>query len=227
MRVDLRDVNIVGARLRLRDLNADDLAVYQRIFTDPRLTRYMGTDAMDIPTATAAFDRALVSRLDHQRRKYPLAITAPDDNTMVGTISLLVEEFGSNAMIGGLVVLPGGALRAGGIEAGRMMAAFAFGPLRIHRVWAGHRHDHPVMDTVMAGVGLVREARLRQLYQTQGQWRDVCTYAAVRPEWTATASAAEQRILALRPTETAQPAVRVGKLVANPDESGSRSVAAR
>ncbi|MFD6222225.1 GNAT family N-acetyltransferase [Nocardia asteroides] len=202
MTIDLADVELVGARLRLRDLRAGDLGVYQRIFTDPHLTRYMGTDSMGVPAAATAFESALRARAESPRRKYTLAITAPGEDTMVGTIGLLVEDFGSNAMIGGLVVIPEGALRAGGIEAGRLVAAFAFGPLGIHRVWAGHRHDHPVMDTVMAGVGLTPEARLRQLYRTQGRWRDVCTYAALRPEWAATATAAERRILALRPTAT-------------------------
>ncbi|MEV6223928.1 GNAT family protein [Nocardia fluminea] len=198
MTIDLRNVELVGARLRLRDLRAGDLGVYQRIFTDPNLTRYMGTDSLGVRAAAASFDAALRARGDSPRRKYTLAITAPGADTMVGTISLLVEDYGSNAMIGGLVVVPEGALRAGGIEAGRLVAAFAFGPLGIHRVWAGHRHDHPVMDTVMAGVGLTPEARLRQLYRTQGRWRDVCTYAALRPEWAAAATPAERRILALR-----------------------------
>ncbi|MFD3507703.1 GNAT family N-acetyltransferase [Nocardia sp. NPDC058666] len=199
MTVDLSNVELVGARLRLRELEAGDLGVYQRIFTDPNLTRYMGTDSMGVRAAAAAFDATLRSRSETPRRKYTLAITAPGEDTMVGTISLLVEDFGSNAMIGGLVVVPETALRAGGIEAARLMAAFAFGPLGIHRVWAGHRDDHPVMDTVMSGVGLTPEARLRQLYRTQGRWRDVCTYAALRPEWVATATPAERRILALRP----------------------------
>ncbi|MEV6657700.1 GNAT family N-acetyltransferase [Nocardia fluminea] len=200
MTIDLRNVELVGARLRLRDLRAGDLGVYQRIFTDPNLTRYMGTDSLGVRAAAASFDAALRARGDSPRRKYTLAITAPGADTMVGTISLLVEDYGSNAMIGGLVVVPEGALRAGGIEAGRLLAAFAFGPLGIHRVWAGHRHDHPVMDTVMAGVGLTPEARLRQLYRTQGRWRDVCTYAALRPEWAAAATPVERRILALRPS---------------------------
>ncbi|MFI5498075.1 GNAT family N-acetyltransferase [Nocardia asteroides] len=207
MTIDLAEVELIGARLRLRDLRPGDLGVYQRIFTDPHLTRYMGTDSMGVPAATAAFEAALRARGESPRRKYTLAITAPGEDTMVGTIGLLVEEFGSNAMIGGLVVIPEGALRAGGIEAGRLVAAFAFGPLGIHRVWAGHRHDHPVMDTVMAGVGLTPEARLRQLYRTQGRWRDVCTYAALRPEWAATATAAERRILALRSTATREHAI--------------------
>ncbi|MFE1594900.1 GNAT family N-acetyltransferase [Nocardia sp. NPDC058705] len=200
MTIDLGNVELVGARLRLRELRAGDLGVYQRIFTDPQLTRYMGTDSLGVQAAASSFEAAVGSRAESPRRKYTLAITASDADTMVGTIGLLVEDFGSNAMIGGLVVVPEGTLRAGGIEAGRLIAAFAFGPLGIHRVWAGHRQDHPVMDTVMSGVGLTPEARLRQLYRTQGRWRDVCTYAAVRPEWAATATPAERRILAMRPS---------------------------
>ncbi|MEU9268575.1 hypothetical protein AB0E04_24435 [Streptomyces sp. NPDC048251] len=51
------------------------------------------------------------------------------------------------------------------------------------------------MRDVMLEAGLHPEATLRQLFNTQGVWHDVATYAAVAPEWIPQASAAERHIL--------------------------------
>ena len=79
-----------------------------------------------------------------------------------------------------------------------LLTAFAFGPLGLHRVWAGHRSDHRHMRPLMTATGLAPESTLRQLFHTQGTWHDVATYAAVAPEWATTAQPHEQEVLALR-----------------------------
>lgn len=188
-------VDLTGPHVRLRELRPADLPVYRRIHTHRTLTRYLGVDRMDEHQATAAFWSVLDQREAQPRRRYTLAVTAPDDEAMVGCIGLLVEDYGRNAMITAPVILPDSAVRGHGSEAGRLLTAFAFGPLTLHRVWAGHRHDHRHMAPVMAATGLLPEATLRQLFRTGDTWHDVRTYAALAPEWTPTAHPHEQRIL--------------------------------
>lgn len=118
-----------------------------------------------------------------------------DGDTLVGTMGLLVEGYGSNAMLTSLVLLPGAPMRGHGHEAGRLLMAYGFGPLGLHRIWAGHRSDHHVMPQVMHAAGLRPEATLRQLFRTQGCWHDVTTYAAVAPEWKRQATPRELAIL--------------------------------
>ncbi|WP_405525774.1 GNAT family N-acetyltransferase [Streptomyces avidinii] len=84
---------------------------------------------------------------------------------------------------------------AGHGHEGRLLMAFGFGRLGLHRIWAGHRSDHPRMADVMHAAGLRREAMLRRLFRTQGCRRDVTTYAAVAPEWKLQVAEAELAIL--------------------------------
>lgn len=114
---------------------------------------------------------------------------------MVGTMGLLVEEYGRNAMLTSLVLLPGAPVGGHGHEAGRLLMAYGFGRLGLHRIWAGHRADHARMRDVMLAAGLHPEATLRQLFNAQGVWHDVATYAAVAPERIPQTGAAERHIL--------------------------------
>ncbi|MEW2574013.1 GNAT family protein [Streptomyces sp. NPDC047070] len=172
-----------GEHLWLRELHASDHDSFARILTHRTLTRYLGIERMDAGQAHDAFTQCLAQPHTHPRRKYTLAVCAPGDHTLVGTMGLLVEDYGSNAMLTSLVLLPGAPARGHGHEAGRLLMAYGFGHLGLHRIWAGHRSDHHHMPKLMHAAGLRPEATLRQLFRTQGCWHDVNTYAAVAPEW--------------------------------------------
>ncbi|MFD3873022.1 GNAT family N-acetyltransferase [Streptomyces sp. NPDC058623] len=94
-----------GQHLRLRELRADDHEPFSRILTHPVLTRYLGIDRMDGDQARDAFARSLAQPHTHPRRKYTLAVCAPDGDALLGTMGLLVEDYGSNAMLTSLVLL--------------------------------------------------------------------------------------------------------------------------
>ncbi|MFJ9768542.1 GNAT family N-acetyltransferase [Streptomyces erythrochromogenes] len=184
-----------GDHLRLRELHAGDHDAFARILTHRVLTRYLGIDRMDAGQAHDAFAQTLAQPHTHPRRKYTLAVCAPDDDALVGTMGLLVEDYGSNAMLTSLVLLPGAPVRGHGHEAGRLLMAYGFGHLGLHRIWAGHRSDHHFMPQVMHAAGLRPEATLRQLFHTHGRWHDVLTYATVAPEWRSQATPAELAVL--------------------------------
>ncbi|MYT20969.1 GNAT family N-acetyltransferase [Streptomyces sp. SID7760] len=184
-----------GEHLRLRELQATDHLVYERIMTSRVLTRYLGTDRMDTAQAHDAFAAALAQPLTHPRRKYTLAVCAPDNDAMLGTVGLLVEDYGSNAMLTSVVLLPGSPAGGHVYDAARLLIAYGFGRLGLHRIWAGHRTDHQHMPPLMRAAGLHPEATLRQLFRTQGCWHDVTTYAALAPDWKRQAAPAELALL--------------------------------
>lgn len=191
-----RGIELRSPRLRLRELRPADQDPYHAVYTSPVLTRYLGVDRHSPEQAAASFQRALGQRYDAPRRRYTMAITAPDDDVMHGVIGMLVEDYGSNAMITGLVIRPGAPVAGFGAQAGRLLLAYGFGPLGLHRIWAGHRSDHLRMREVMLEAGFEPEATLRELFHTSGRWHDVTTYAAVDHRWRCTASPAESSILA-------------------------------
>jgi RimJ/RimL family protein N-acetyltransferase len=176
-------VAVDGNWVSLRELRAEDLPAFIRIYTDPAITKYLGFDCMDIAQAVAAFGNCLRQRAAQPRCRYTLAITARGDDTMAGVIGLLVEDYGSNAMLTGLATLPDTPVHGRTVEAARLLVSLGFGQLGLNRIWAGRRHDHARMHHFLIRCGLRQEAYLRQLFRTQGKWHDVVTYAAVSAEW--------------------------------------------
>jgi ribosomal-protein-alanine N-acetyltransferase len=190
-----RGIELRSPDLRLRELRPVDQGTYHAIHTSPVLTRYLGVDRHSPDQAAASFQRVLGQRYETPRRRYTMAITAPDDEAMHGVIGLLVEDYGSNGMITGLVIRPGAPVAGCGAQAGRLLLAYGFGQLGLHRIWAGHRSDHVRMREVMLEAGFEPEATLRELFRTSGRWHDVTTYAAVDHRWRRTATPAESSIL--------------------------------
>ena len=188
-------IDLRSEYLRLRDLRPADEDAFCAIYTSPVLTRYLGVDRSSPEKAASAFLAALAQRNAPRRHRYTLAITAPGDDTLHGVIGLLVEDYGSNAMVTGLVIRPGSPVAGYGAQAGRLLMAYGFGQLGLHRIWAGHRSDHSRMRDVMLEAGFHPEATLRELFQTADRWHDVTTYAALNHLWRQTASAAENAIL--------------------------------
>lgn len=188
-------IELRSESLCLRDLCPADESAYCAIYTSPVLTRYLGVDRHSPEKAARSFLGALSQREDSRRRRYTLAITAPDDEVMHGVIGLLVEDYGSNAMVTGLVIRPGTPIAGYGAQAGRLLMAYGFGPLGLHRIWAGHRSDHPRMREVMIEAGFHPEATLRELFCTVGRWHDVNTYTALDYQWRLTAGRAEAAVL--------------------------------
>jgi ribosomal-protein-alanine N-acetyltransferase len=188
-------IDLRSGYLRLRELHPADRDAYCAIYTSPVLTRYLGVDRCDPEQAANSFRNALAQQSTPGRRRYTLAITAAGDETMHGIIGLLVEDYGSNAMVTGLVIRPGTPVAGYGPQAGRLLMAYGFGPLGLHRIWAGHRSDHHRMRDVMLEAGFHPEATLRELFHTAGRWHDVTTYAALNHQWRHTASTTERAIL--------------------------------
>lgn len=204
-----------GELLRLRELRPADLDAFCAIHTSTVLTRFLGVERHSQEQAANSFQRSLTQRDETRRRRYTMAITEPDDGPMHGIIGLLLEDYGSNAMITGLVIRPGTPVAGQGAQAGRLLMAYGFGVLGLHRIWAGHRSDHHRMREVMLEAGFHPEATLRELFHTGGLWHDVTTYAALEHDWRRGASAVEKAIFVSAPA--AAPAPRTSGRSAQPE----------
>ena len=70
-------------------------------------------------------------------------------------------------------------------EAARLLLDFAFGKLRLHRVFAVVGDDNPASIHVLEKLGLRREARhVKDAYE-RGEWLTTMIYAVLEEEWTA------------------------------------------
>ena len=72
-----------------------------------------------------------------------------------------------------------------GSDAVNALADFAFGQLRLERLWLDTDDQNERAQAVYAKAGFVVEGRLRRAFYQDGRWSDDIRMAMLRSEWEA------------------------------------------
>lgn len=114
------------------------------------------------------------------------AITRKEDRTLVGSIGLKeIDREHKRAEMGFWIAVQhwGNGFAS---EAGRAVVSFAFGPLELNKVYAGHFDTNPASGRVLQKIGMMKEGVRRQHIIRFGEYRDLILYGILRDEWTTT-----------------------------------------
>jgi RimJ/RimL family protein N-acetyltransferase len=175
----MRFPDVETSRLRLRPIAANDWSAIFAYMSDPRVTAFLPEGTLD----------------EEASRAFALK-QAGEDGKAVAVI-----EKASGQMIGHMPFHPwfapetyeiGWALahavhgKGYATEAAQALLAYAFGPLRAHRVIATCQPENTPSWRVAEKLGLRREAHFRScLYQSPGVWWDEYFYALLAEEYEA------------------------------------------
>lgn len=173
-------VTLTGRAVTLREFRSDDAADTLAIIGDDRVTHWLSFDSRDMTAAQAMIDGA-VQRAQHEpRTEYYLAVTT-DDDELVGFVRL--------AFAGVKAAKLGYAIRADrwgkgyGTDAARLMIAFGFEDLGLHRISAAIGPDNTASIAVVEKLGMRYEGCIRDHVFTNGAWRDSRLYAVLEQDW--------------------------------------------
>lgn len=174
---------IVGTRVDLRGLEADDL---------PLLVRWR--NAADV--RRSFFDKSLIS-VSAQARWYERYLSDPErqifiaaakeDGRPIGMIGLYrINHRDRNAEIGSTMI--GDRSRRGeglGGEMVRLLLDYAFVDLGLHRIYAYAIDTNQASVKVKLSCGFRREGLLREAHWADGAYRDVIVLGMTRSDWDA------------------------------------------
>lgn len=171
--------------IHIRPLTADDAAELLRLMQDNRdfFERYSATRSPDFYTMESQVKRiqkqAEAMQNDHA---YNFGIFANSDNTLVGTVSLFQVLRGSlqSAFIGyDLDQSHNG--KGYTTEAVRLVVAYAFQELKLHRIEAGVMPHNIASIRVLEKAGFHKEGIARKNVQINGKWEDHQVLAILNP----------------------------------------------
>jgi RimJ/RimL family protein N-acetyltransferase len=150
--------------------------------SDPAVTRWLPEGPLD-EASTQAF--AVKSSGPSARA---LAVVERESGGFVGHM-VFHPWFGRATQEIGWVISPACQNRGYATEAARALMAFAFGPLRRHRLVATCQPENAASWRVMEKLGMRREAHFRQaLHREGGEWWDEYFYALLADEYRAAGS---------------------------------------
>jgi RimJ/RimL family protein N-acetyltransferase len=188
-RADGTEPMIAHGRVFLRAAERDDIPRFVAWFNDWRTTRTLGIRA---PMSLASEERWFEGMLaDQGKVGYHFVACLLEDDRPIGTIGLFQLDL-ANGSAGLGISIGAGADRGRGLGTDmlRALLGFAFGQLRLERVWLDVYEMNPGARRVYERVGFVHEGTLRRAIFREGRYLDVHRMAILADEWRAVSGGA-------------------------------------
>lgn len=173
-------ISIAGPRLMLREFRPDDLDASMAVVGDAAVTQTLSFDVRSRDDQAERLSQDIVRARTDPRPDYYLAV-ADSADTLIGFVRIGLGRDHSGEL--------GYALRRQdwgkgyATEATRLMIAFGFDALELHRLQAACGPDNRASQRLLARLGFMPEGRLRDHVFTNAAWRDSLLYSLLQHEW--------------------------------------------
>lgn len=172
-----------GERVYLRPLEPDDAELVHRWYEDVRFRTTMGESPTSLARRRRRYEDATTR---HDDDLYRFVICRIVDDVPVGRADLfLIDRTNGSCGFGLGVGDP--ALRGQGLgtDAVNALVDFAFGELRMERVWLDTEASNARAQATYRRAGFIEEGRLRRAWFVDGAFVDGVRMSLLRDEWLA------------------------------------------
>lgn len=165
-----------GALVRLEPLAADAVTdEYVSWLNDPEVFRYLGTKFGQTPASVTRYVESV------QAPDLLCKIVEKASNAHVGNISLhSIHPVHRCAELGIMIGSANARGKGYGREACRLLIAYGFDHLNLHKITAGTVVANAAMTQVFLGLGFVIEGTLAQHFYLEGQYHDIHRFGLLR-----------------------------------------------
>lgn len=172
-----------GEHVYLRPLEPEDAELVHRWYEDTRIQTLMGDPPMSLARRRARYERAVTQDGDDVFR-FVICLLA--DDRPIGRTDLFELDRQNGSCAFGITIgepdLWGQGL---GTDAVNALVDFAFGQLRMERVWLDTDEHNTRAQAAYAKAGFTVEGRFRRAWYQDGRWTDDLRMALLRDEWAA------------------------------------------
>ncbi|GAB3585794.1 GNAT family protein [Amycolatopsis endophytica] len=175
---------IKTARLILRPFTQADLGALHSFQSRPDVARYLYWEPRTRQeTAAALKDKITRSTLTEPGEYLSIAVELIDTGELIGdlTLSWTSREHASGEF--GLVFHPEHHGKGYAAEAATELFRLGFDGLGLHRIHGRCDSRNVPSASLMEGLGMRREAHLRENELVKGEWTDELVYAMLSAEW--------------------------------------------
>lgn len=172
-------MELLTARLRLRDFEADDwpaVLAYQR---EPLYLRYNHWESRSPEDVRAFVGMFIDQQRETPRRRFQLAVTLRDTGELIGNCGIRKASSDSHEAEIGYELAPDQWGNGYATEAVRAIMRFGWETLRLHRIAAWCLAENVASARVLEKAGMTLEGRMRDKEAFKGRYWDVLLYAAV------------------------------------------------
>jgi RimJ/RimL family protein N-acetyltransferase len=172
-----------GERVYLRPLEPDDAELIHGWYEDTRLQTLMGDPPLSLAARRQRYEEAAKSDGPDVFR---FVICRLDDDRPIGRTDVFaIDRLNGSCAFGIAIGDPASWGGGMGTDAVNALVDFAFGQLRMERVWLGTSDDNERAQAAYRKAGFTLEGTMRHAYYQDGRWSDELRMAILRDEWAA------------------------------------------
>ena len=162
---------LAGRAVRLRQPRESDVPALLAIFGDAETLRYWSHGPLaDLAAARTYYDGIVSGLAD--RTLFQWAITAPDTDRLVGTVTLVDWDRANRRCEIGFILHPSAWGRGLASDAARTVIRWAREHMGLHRVEADVEPPNAASLKLLERLGFEREGHFRERWWTRGRWTD-------------------------------------------------------
>jgi len=173
---------IETARLRLTELEADDIPRIVQLAANPRVSAY----TLNLPFPYAEKDAIYWLNLAHQgfatRTHFIFAIRPKPENALIGGIGLTLEPRFNRAEAGYWLGEPYWN-QGYATEATAAIISFGFGTLGLNKITSSYLAENPASGRVMQKCGMSREGELKEHLCKGATYHTLILYGLTRSDY--------------------------------------------
>ena len=173
---------IATARLVLRPLRQDDLAVLAAYRNHPEVARYQSWSGFSLDDAVALLAGQDALAFDTDASWFQIAVERQADRRLVGDIGVRFFDKGRQAELGVTLAVEAQG-RGFAREAVARIVGLLFEEYGKHRLIATADTSNDRVHKLLEQIGFRREAAYRQNIFFKGRWGDEYGYALLASEW--------------------------------------------
>ncbi len=172
-----------GEHVYLRPLEPEDADLVHRWYEDTRIQTLMGDPPMSLAGRRQRYEESVKGDGAHTFR---FVICLLDDDRAIGRTDIFeIDRQNGSCAFGITIGQPDLWGKGLGTDAVNAVADFAFGQLRMERVWLD-TDDHNVRaQAAYRKAGFAEEGRFRHAFYQDGRWTDDIRMAMLREDWEA------------------------------------------
>ena len=173
---------IVTGRLVLRDFRSEDAPAVHVYGSDPEVVRYLPWGPNTEAESQAFLKRMLADQAEEPRTKFELPVTLKASGELSGSCGVRIRSVNRREAVMGYVYRRDVWGNGYATEAARVLVAFGFEQLGMHRIYATCDVNNVASARVLEKAGMQREGLLRQDMLLRGRWRDSYLYAILEDD---------------------------------------------
>jgi RimJ/RimL family protein N-acetyltransferase len=179
----LYPIELVGERIRLRELTVDDAPLVLRYASQPEPVFFPPGTASDLASAESWLAKSEAAAHSDVRTRHQLGVVLRETDELIGSARVDVEAvYDLQGSLGyGLWHEHWG--RGYATEAAALMLGFGFDSLGLHRIEATVEPSNARSVRVIEKLGLRLEGTLKERFRTPDGWKDSLLYGILEDEW--------------------------------------------